>query len=79
MIGKLRELSDDARKKLSDGAKAANWQGVNATVTKEFIEKTALEFADAVQQATSVRNIHQDTRDELIDHRRQPTRQSPAG
>jgi hypothetical protein len=71
MIGKLQELAEDARKQLADRANAANWQGVNATVTKEFIGKTASEFDDAVKEATSIRNILQDTRNELIEYRRQ--------
>jgi hypothetical protein len=70
MITKLEQLSDDARTQLSDRAKSANWQGVNATVSKEFIGKTALEFADAVKQATSIRNILRDTQDELTEYRR---------
>jgi hypothetical protein len=65
MIGDLETLKEDAEKGLRGAANKANWAGYNATVSKEFIGKTAGEFADAHTQATSIRNILRDTRDEL--------------
>ncbi|MER7998558.1 hypothetical protein [Streptomyces sp. NPDC095613] len=69
MITKLEELKEDARTQLDGAAKKANWEGVNATVTKSFILKTATEFADAVTEATTIRNILRDTHDELVDYK----------
>ncbi|MFP3987543.1 hypothetical protein U9R90_08560 [Streptomyces sp. E11-3] len=65
MLTKLKELKQDAKDGLHGQAKKANWAGYNATVSREFIGKTAGEFGDAVTQATSIRNIMRDTRDEL--------------
>ncbi|MDQ1049018.1 DUF6571 family protein [Streptomyces sp. V4I2] len=65
MVGDLETLKDTAEKGLRGAANKANWAGYNATVSKEFIGKTAGEFADAHTQATSIRNILRDTRDEL--------------
>ncbi|MEU0101548.1 hypothetical protein [Streptomyces sp. NPDC006267] len=47
-------------KRLETEAKAADWQGLNATVTKEFVTKTAVEFQDVAGQATSVLGILRD-------------------
>ncbi|MEU7510712.1 hypothetical protein AB0B13_01695 [Streptomyces sp. NPDC042898] len=68
---KLWELESDARDDLGGKAAKANWEGVNATFTKEFIGKTAKEFADAATQATSIANILKDTHGELVDYKKQ--------
>lgn len=49
MITKLTQLQTDAKamKTKSDGS---TWKGENATVTKEFVTKTAKEFSDAVTE-----------------------------
>jgi hypothetical protein len=65
MIGDLDELKESADKGLRGAANKAAWTGQNATVSKEFVGKTAGEFADAHTQATSVRNILRDTLTEL--------------
>ncbi|MGW1494619.1 hypothetical protein [Streptomyces sp. NPDC002402] len=65
MLTKLKELEKDAREGLRGKAIKANWAGYNATVSREFIGKTAGEFDDAQKQAKSIRDILQDTRDEL--------------
>ncbi|MFF0450937.1 hypothetical protein ACFYT4_31925 [Streptomyces sp. NPDC004609] len=70
MITNLKDLEKDAREGLRGQANKADWAGVNATVSREFIGKTAGEFADAQSQATSIRNILRDTRDELKDWHR---------
>ncbi|MBT2454199.1 hypothetical protein [Streptomyces sp. ISL-86] len=69
MATKLWELEHDARGDLGGKAAKANWAGVNATVTKEFISKTAKEFADAATEATSIGNILRDTHGELVDYK----------
>ncbi|MEU8958348.1 hypothetical protein AB0C93_29085 [Streptomyces sp. NPDC048518] len=68
MVKKLDDLKRDAEKGLSGAAKKANWAGYNATVSREFIAKTAEEFADAHTQARTVRNILKDTLGELRKH-----------
>ncbi|WP_327360930.1 MULTISPECIES: hypothetical protein [unclassified Streptomyces] len=69
MATKLWELESDARGDLGGKAAKADWAGVNATVTREFIGKTAKEFADAATEATSIGNILRDTRGELVDYK----------
>ncbi|MFG2877810.1 hypothetical protein ACGFYU_22895 [Streptomyces sp. NPDC048337] len=69
MATKLWELEHDARGDLGGKAAKANWAGVNATVTREFIGKTAKEFADAATEATSIGNILRDTHSELVDYK----------
>jgi hypothetical protein len=71
MVGKLKTLQEDARTQLDGKAKKADWSGQNASVTREFIAKTVGEFGDAHTQASSIHNILRDTRDELVDYRRQ--------
>lgn len=71
MAKKLWELESDARDNLGGKAAKANWEGVNATVTREFIGKTAKEFADAATQATSIANILKDTHGELVGYKSQ--------
>ncbi|WP_405616565.1 hypothetical protein [Streptomyces sp. NBC_00076] len=71
MTRKLADLKRDAENNLKNKAVRAKWAGVNATVTREFIDKTAAEFADAHTQADSIAKILKDTRSELIDYRTQ--------
>ncbi|MES9511593.1 hypothetical protein ABWJ92_35215 [Streptomyces sp. NPDC000609] len=68
MITHLTAMEKTARDDLMAKANRANWAGVNATVSREFINRTAEEFTDAVTQATSIRNILRDTRSELISY-----------
>ncbi|MFB6953262.1 hypothetical protein ACFCXP_26850 [Streptomyces niveus] len=65
MLVKLADLKKDARDGLRGKANKANWAGYNATVSREFIGKTAEEFNDAHTQAESIRNIIRDTQGEL--------------
>ncbi|MEU4033169.1 hypothetical protein [Streptomyces collinus] len=71
MTKKLAELKEDAEGKLKAKADKAKWKGVNATVTREFIDRTAAEFTDAHTQADSITKILSDTRGELIGYRTQ--------
>ncbi|MFG2385774.1 hypothetical protein [Streptomyces avermitilis] len=71
MTKHLKTLAEDADKNLKGKAHKANWAGMNATVTREFIDKTAGEFSDAHTQADTVTKILSDTRGELIDYRTQ--------
>jgi hypothetical protein len=71
MTKKLADLQKDAENNLKARADKAKWAGVNATVSREFITKTAAEFADAHTQANSITKILSDTRGELISYRTQ--------
>jgi hypothetical protein len=73
MTKKLAELQKDAESNLKAKADTARWAGVNATVSREFITKTAAEFADAHTQADSITKILSDTHGELISFRTQLT------
>ncbi|MCX5396823.1 hypothetical protein [Streptomyces sp. NBC_00102] len=65
LVRHLVELKKQAEDGLHKAANSANWAGMNATVTKEFIGKTAGEFGDAHTQATTIHNILGDTLGEL--------------
>ncbi|MFE9678622.1 hypothetical protein ACFYO5_31690 [Streptomyces sp. NPDC006259] len=71
MTKKLADLQKDAASNLKAKADKAKWAGVNATVTREFIAKTAAEFADTHNQAESITKILSDTRGEVIGYRSQ--------
>lgn len=62
MVDKLVKIADGgdggtSAASLEKKAKAANWKGRNATVTKGFVTTTAREFDDAVTAARSVHTI----------------------
>ncbi|MEU1896104.1 DUF6571 family protein [Streptomyces pristinaespiralis] len=59
MITKLTQLQTDA-KAMKTKSDKATWKGENASVTKEFVTKTAKEFNDAVTEAESVRDLLKD-------------------
>ncbi|MFF6824018.1 hypothetical protein [Streptomyces longwoodensis] len=71
MTRKLAELMKAAQDDLKAKADKARWAGVNATVSREFVDRTAAEFADAHTQAGSITKILSDTRGELLDYRTQ--------
>ncbi|MER8032953.1 hypothetical protein ABTZ78_28775 [Streptomyces bauhiniae] len=76
MAGKLEKLATDAADGMKAKADKADWDGVNAGVTKAFIGKTVKEFADAAAEAKGVKLILEDghaaikkARDDLVDIR----------
>ncbi|MFJ8546257.1 hypothetical protein ACIRFH_30505 [Streptomyces sp. NPDC093586] len=71
LVKNLEELKKDAEDNLHKGANKADWVGVNAKVSKEFIGKTAGEFADAHAQADSIHKILSDTLGELKSYHKQ--------
>lgn len=71
MVRDLETLKGQAEKGLRGTANKADWAGVNATVSKEFIGKTTEEFKDAHGQADSIYKILMDTRNELKDYKGQ--------
>ena len=60
MKGKLDKLADDARTTMAAKAKDDYWRGVNAEVTKPFVDKTAKEFEDAAKAADGIHKILED-------------------
>ncbi|MFE3717818.1 DUF6571 family protein [Streptomyces cyaneofuscatus] len=60
MIGKLKSPLQSGAEAMKSKADKSAWKGENATVTKEFVTKTAKEFGDAVTEATSVRDLLKD-------------------
>lgn len=71
LVRNLTDLQKQAKDGLHNKAVKADWHGVNAGVSKEFIGKTAGEFEDATKEATSVHNILLDTRNELKRYKEQ--------
>jgi hypothetical protein len=71
LVKNLETLKKDAEDDLHQAANKADWAGVNAQVTKEFIGKTAGEFTDAHTQAKTIHKILDDTRNELKDYHQQ--------
>jgi hypothetical protein len=65
MVPKLRTLSSDFDGDVKGKADKADWKGVNAEVSREFIRKAATELDEMHQQAESIRNILRDTAGEL--------------
>ncbi|MEU5061514.1 hypothetical protein [Streptomyces sp. NPDC021470] len=65
LVGNLEKLETQAENGLHKAANKASWAGMNARVTKEFIGKTAGEFADAHTQAKTIHSILGDTMGEL--------------
>ncbi|MEU2115042.1 hypothetical protein ABZ567_05170 [Streptomyces sp. NPDC016459] len=57
MKGKLDQLADDARTTMAAKAKDDYWRGVNAEVTKPFVDKTAKEFDDAAKAADGIHKV----------------------
>ncbi|MFF5500222.1 hypothetical protein [Streptomyces roseolus] len=70
MLTKLKALKKDAHDGLHKKALTADWAGDNAEISRAFVGKTAGEFGDALTQATSIRNIMKDTRDDLKEQQR---------
>ncbi|MFE5481995.1 hypothetical protein [Streptomyces sp. NPDC056527] len=60
MKGKLETLAEDARTTMAAKAKDDYWRGVNAEVTKPFVDKTAKEFGDAAKAAEGIFKILED-------------------
>ncbi|MEU4108034.1 hypothetical protein [Streptomyces sp. NPDC027717] len=76
MARKLEKLADDAARGMKAKADKADWEGVNAGVTKGFIGKTVKEFTDAAAEAKGVKLLLEDghaaikkARDDLVDIR----------
>ncbi|MFB6839995.1 hypothetical protein [Streptomyces sp. NPDC056361] len=60
MKGKLDTLAQDAQSTMAAKARDDYWRGVNAEVTKPFVDKTAKEFADAAKAADGIHKVLED-------------------
>ena len=54
VVDGLKKLESDARSGLLKKSEGARWAGLNATVTHEFVRKTAKEFEDLYKEASSI-------------------------
>ncbi|MFJ9061697.1 hypothetical protein [Streptomyces sp. NPDC102409] len=70
LVRHLAELEKQAEDGLHKAANTADWTGMNAQVTKEFVGKSAGEFKDAHTQANTIHKILGDTRDELRQYKK---------
>lgn len=65
VVGHLKQLEADARDGLKKKSDRARWEGLNAGVTREFVNKTAKEFADLHLEANSIFQVLDDAHREL--------------
>ncbi|MES4902551.1 MULTISPECIES: hypothetical protein [unclassified Streptomyces] len=65
MVSELEKLGTDADRGLLRKSDAAKWAGLNATVTREFVRKTAKELRDLHREAKSVWSVLDDANTEL--------------
>ncbi|MFH9816211.1 hypothetical protein [Streptomyces sp. NPDC017230] len=75
MTGRLEKLATggDGGQVSGEGlrskANAATWKGVNATVSREFVTKTAKQFSDAAAEAKSVHGLLQGAHSDFVKHK----------
>ncbi len=65
MAGELQRLGGDARDGMKAQADKARWEGVNAGVTRQFVDKTVKEFEDLHAEAKSIFSVVDDACSEL--------------
>ncbi|MFD0393690.1 hypothetical protein ACFQ3Z_19825 [Streptomyces nogalater] len=65
-VDKLKTAAENARKGMKAKADSARWAGVNATLTREFVDKTAKEIADLHTEASSIHQVLDDAHTELV-------------
>ncbi|MFB8777531.1 hypothetical protein [Streptomyces broussonetiae] len=64
-VANLRQLETDVRDGLKKKSDHARWEGVNAGVTREFVDKTAKEFTDLHTEAHGIFQVLDDAHREL--------------
>jgi hypothetical protein len=74
MADKLTKLATGGRgdvsaRDLESKAKAADWEGVNATVSREFVTRTAKQFDDAAAEAKDVLGVLSDLASQMAKHK----------
>lgn len=67
----LRTSAEHARNGMQTKSDSAHWAGVNATVTREFVTKTAKEVADLHVEANSIYQVLDDGHTELASLQKQ--------
>ncbi|MFI2413144.1 hypothetical protein [Streptomyces sp. NPDC018947] len=65
-VDNLKQLETDARDGLKKKSDKARWEGVNAGVTRQFVDRTAKEFADLQAEAGSIHQVLDDAHRELV-------------
>ncbi|MFJ4964353.1 hypothetical protein ACIP6P_18190 [Streptomyces sp. NPDC088729] len=65
LAGAMQRLGGEARDGLRAKAGKARWEGVNAGVTRDFVDKAVKEFADLHKEATSIFRVLDDAHAEL--------------
>jgi hypothetical protein len=74
MTGRLEKLATGGDGQVSgeglrSAANAATWQGVNATVSRGFVTKTAKQFSDAAAEAKSVHGLLHGAHSDFVKHK----------
>ncbi|MGP4088774.1 hypothetical protein [Streptomyces sp. KR55] len=64
-VDKLKTAADNAREGMKAKSDKARWAGVNATVTRGFVNKTTKEIADLHTEANSIYQVLDDAHREL--------------
>lgn len=70
-VDSLKTAAENARKGMQAKSDSAQWAGVNATVTREFIAKTAKEVSDLHAEANSIYQVLADGHPELVSLQKQ--------
>ncbi|WP_262064001.1 DUF6571 family protein [Streptomyces sp. STR69] len=65
-VDALKTLDEDARSGLKAKSDSARWAGVNADVTRGFVDRTAKEFTDLHTEANSIYQVLDDAHGELL-------------
>lgn len=63
----LKRLMNDAGSGLQKKSEGARWAGLNADVTREFVGKTAKEFADLHKEASGIWSVLEDAHSQLTE------------
>ncbi|UXX95676.1 hypothetical protein N7U49_34415 [Streptomyces sp. AD2-2] len=70
-VDRLKTSAENAHKGMQAKSDSAQWAGVNATVTREFIAKTAKEVSDLHAEANSIYRVLADGHPELVSLQKQ--------
>jgi hypothetical protein len=65
-VNKLKTAADDAREGMKVKSDKARWAGVNAAVTRDFVNKTTREIADLHTEASSIYHVLHDAHTDLV-------------
>ena len=70
-VDRLKTSAENAHKGMQAKSDSAQWAGVNATVTREFIAKSAKEVSDLHAEANSIYQVLADGHPELVSLQKQ--------